>query len=98
MLESIAERNGWRVCRLLLGEGLPPERRNYRAGLVDRLACWWLDRRFEPHLGGEMLRFDGAQSDMLPARYDAARPRHIPNPVFLSDAAPPGDNETGNPA
>jgi glycosyltransferase involved in cell wall biosynthesis len=83
ILGKIVAQRGFRVCRLLLADGLPPRGTTYRAGLVDRLAGIWLDRRFEPHLASEMVRTDGAHPRMVPARYDAARPHYIPHPVFM---------------
>jgi hypothetical protein len=82
VLGKIVSRRGFRVCRLLLAEGLPPRGTDYRPGLVDRLAAAWLDRRFEPHLASEMVRVDSPQRQLTPARFDAARPRYVPQPVF----------------
>jgi hypothetical protein len=82
LLEKIVLRRGFRVCRLRLADGVPPQGTHYRPGLVDRLAATWLDRRFEPHLASEMVRDDSPQRQLVPARFDAARPRYVPQPVF----------------
>jgi Glycosyl transferase family 2 len=90
---KIVAQRGFRVCRLRLADGVPPQGATYRAGLVDRLAGFWLDRRFEPHRASEMIRSDSAHPRMVPARYDAARPRYIPQPVFM-----PVEKQSDDPA
>jgi glycosyltransferase involved in cell wall biosynthesis len=92
ILGKIVSRRGFRVCRLLLADGLPPQGATYRAGIVDSLAGFWLDRRFEPHLASEMVRFREPATRMVPARYDAARPRYVPQPVFTPLDKPSGDS------
>jgi hypothetical protein len=92
ILGKIVAQRGFRVCRLLLADGLPPQGANYRAGLVDRLAGFWLDRRFEPHLACEMVRNEGPRPHMVPARFDAARPRYVPQPVFMPVEKQSGDS------
>lgn len=82
VLAKIVARRGFRVCHLMLADGLPPQGTHYRPGLVDRLATMWLDRSFEPHLASEMVRVDSPRTRMVPARFDAARPRYVPQPVF----------------
>lgn len=91
ILGKIVARRGFRVCHLLLADGLPPQGTTYRAGLVDRLATFWLDRKFEPHLASEMVRVDSAQPRRVSARFDATRPRSVPQPVFT-----PVDKQTGD--
>jgi glycosyltransferase involved in cell wall biosynthesis len=92
VLGKIVTRRGYRVCHLQLAEGLPPQGSRYRAGLFDRLAAMWLDRRFEPHLASEMVRVDSPQQHLVPARFDAARPRYVPQPVFTPLEKNPGDS------
>lgn len=92
ILGKIVASRGFRVCHLLLADGLPPQGTSYRAGLVDRLAKFWLDRKFEPHLASEMVRVDSAEPRMVPARYDAARPRYVPQPVFTPVEKRSGDS------
>lgn len=92
ILGKIVARRGFRVCRLMLADGLPPQGTTYRAGLVDRLASYWLDRRFEPHLASEMMRAGADEPRMVPARYDAARPRYVPQPAFMPVEKQSGDS------
>jgi glycosyltransferase involved in cell wall biosynthesis len=82
IFERIVARRGFRVCRLRLSDDSPPRGSTHRSGLVDRLAAGWLNRRFEPHLASEMVRVDRQPSHLTPARYDAARPRYVPQPVI----------------
>ncbi|HEX5444844.1 MAG TPA: glycosyltransferase [Pirellulales bacterium] len=82
VLGQIVARRGYRVCQLLLSDTLPPQGARYRADLAGRLAGLWLERSFEPHLASEMLRCEGSDRHMVPSRFDAARPRYIPQPVF----------------
>jgi dolichol-phosphate mannosyltransferase len=82
ILERIVARRGFRVCRLRLRDDLGPRGATHRSGLVDRLAAGWLNRRFEPHLASEMVRVDRQPTHLTPARYDAARPRYVPQPVI----------------
>ena len=92
ILDRIVAARGFRVCHLLLAEGLPPAGKPYRSGIVDRLAGYWLKRSFEPHLASEMVRAGEPQPRMLPARYDAARPRYVPQPVFTPLEKQSGDS------
>jgi glycosyltransferase involved in cell wall biosynthesis len=91
ILDRIVAARGFRVCQLLLAEGLPPAGKPYQAGVVDRLAGYWSRRRFEPHLASEMMRADEPRPRMVPARYDAARPRYVPQPVFTPLEKQSGD-------
>lgn len=83
LLEAIVARRGMRVCQLTLADDLPPRGKNYVLNRVDRAAAWWLDRRFEPHLASELVRVAGQKPKLVPARFDAARPRHVPQPLAL---------------
>jgi hypothetical protein len=91
ILDRIVAARGFRVCQLLLAEGLPPAGKPYRSGVIDRLAGYWLKRRFEPHLASEMLRAGEPEPRTFPVRYDAARPRYVPQPVFTPMEIPSGD-------
>jgi glycosyltransferase involved in cell wall biosynthesis len=59
ILARIVARRGFRVCDLVLADGLPPRGTSYRPSVVDRLAGLWLDRSFEPHLASERPRGAG---------------------------------------
>ena len=86
LIEALVARRGQRVCRVTQADGLLPSGVTYRAGLFDRLAAWWLSRRYEPHLASELRRdSDDGGSEIpasVPPRLDVALPRPIPQPLF----------------
>lgn len=90
ILGKIVAARGHRVCRLLLADGLPPRGSDYRAGLLDRLAGLWLERRFEPHLASELVPSEPPAS-FAPAHFHAGRPRYVPQPVFWAVEQQSGD-------
>jgi len=92
ILDKIVARRGFRVCHLTLSDELPPQGTTYRGGLTDRLVTYWLDRRFEPHMASETARHGAPQPHMLPARYDAARARPVPQPSFTPLEKEPGES------
>lgn len=92
ILGKIVARRGFRVCRLRLAAGVPPHGAAYRAGLIDRLAGCWLERRFEPHVASEMVRVDGPEPYPVPTPGHAARPRYVPQPVFTPVQKHSGDS------
>jgi hypothetical protein len=87
VLPGIVAARGFRVCRLSLAQGLPPQGSSYSPRAVERLVAWRLARRFEPHLAGELARGNLVLAQRAVAR-DAPRPRHVPHP-----ATAPVENE-----
>jgi hypothetical protein len=83
ILGRIVARRGFRVCDLVLADGLPPRGTRYRPSLVDRLAGLWLDRGFEPHLARERPR-EGAldAAPGAPWLREAAGGRPLKPPVL----------------
>jgi hypothetical protein len=98
LLGNIVARRGFRVCDLVLADGLPPQGTRYRPGPFDWLAGIWLDRRFEPHLASEMVRVDAPQQHLAPARFDAARPRYVPQPVYTPFESDKFESDSGDAA
>ena len=83
VVEPLLARRGSRVTRLLLAAGLPPCGVAYRPSLVDRLAAWWYEKGFEPHLASELHRDENeGGDDPLAPRVDSPLARPIPQPQF----------------
>jgi hypothetical protein len=78
-LPELVVKRGFRICRLTLAEGLPPQGAEFRPGVFERLAARWLDRRFEPHLGREVVRSDGQRRQLELARVDVPHARTLPS-------------------
>ncbi len=82
MLPALVAKRGFRVCHLVLGEGLPARGVEYRLDPARRLATTWLDRRFEPHLARELSRGELAQPQRTMARGELGRTRVLPQTDF----------------
>jgi glycosyltransferase involved in cell wall biosynthesis len=83
IVEPLLARRGARVTCLLLATGLPPCGVPYRPGLLDRLAAWWYEKGFEPHLASELHRDEnGGDDDPLAPRVDSPLARPIPQPQY----------------
>jgi glycosyltransferase involved in cell wall biosynthesis len=78
-LPELVVKRGFRICRLTLAEGLPPQGAEFRPGVFERLAARWLDRRFEPHLGREVVRGDAGRRQLKLARVDGSHARTLPS-------------------
>ncbi len=90
--EMVAQR-GFRVGRMIVGDGLPPRAVDLRSGFWQRIFARWLGRRFEPHLARE-LRPDGT-SELLPAIVRADR---VPGRALAPPSGVPLGHQHGNPA
>ncbi len=83
-IAALVASRGWRVCRLLLAEGLNPQGAPYRPNVLARLGGQWLARRFEPHLARELVRSDEAHARLRMARTAQSMPQRtitLPQPV-----------------
>ena len=69
VLPAIVAHRRFRVCRLLLAQGLPPQGGPYALNLFGRALAAWLDGRFEPHLASELANARSSES----ARFELAR-------------------------
>lgn len=63
LLPEMVARQGWRVCNLTIGGGLPPRGSRLQPSIFRRLVASWHCRRFEPHLASE-LATKSAQNDL----------------------------------
>ncbi len=82
VLPAIVARRGFRVCRLTLAEGLPPQGTPYHLNLMRRAVASWLDGRFEPHLASELAsRRRGETPASELARSGVVRASLSPTPV-----------------
>ena len=92
LIEALQARRGLRVCRVRVAEGLLPRGTTYEPSAFDRLAAWWFDGRYEPHLASELHRRgdnDGfAEPDPSLPRLDVPLPRPIPNPAVQPATQP----------
>jgi len=78
MLPALVAKRGYRVCQLMLEEGLPARGVEFRLDPARRLATAWLDRRFEPHLARELSRTATAQPQRTLDRGELGRARPLP--------------------
>jgi hypothetical protein len=84
---------GFRVGRMLVAAGLPPQGAALRSNVFERLAARWHSRRFTPHLALE-LRGDGGSSHGAAA----SRPQAGPERVILPTPNVPLGQQHGEPA
>ncbi|MEX2113207.1 MAG: glycosyltransferase [Pirellulales bacterium] len=93
VLPELVAMRGFRVGRMIVGDGLPPRTVGLRLGKWQRLIASCFGRRFEPHLARE-LRPDGT-TEPLPTIIRAER---MPGRVVAPRPSVPLGHQHGNPA
>lgn len=77
-LGELVAKRGFRVCQLTFAPGRPPQGTRFRPGFLQRWVAAWFDRRFEPHLGRELVVGEMSNRPLTLTRVDVARPHSLP--------------------